>query len=199
MCTHMGGTSAMSAASNPVITFSLDEFPSTDEHGAKYNSYSAKMLAKIRERAQDLLQRGVTLTEYLNSVDLFSYGLEKANLLEAFMNNPELTAEEQVFFRIGEPAVNGGADQYAPSTNFAEQKAEAGVSVVTPSWLHSLKSVFFGAHDDDKLAARGVYAIKGVVIGYGGDGEPLIYPTAWAKKTKIKTYDALEKAVSKTK
>ena len=199
MCTRMGGTSAMSAGGNPVVTFSLDDFSHTNAYGSEYESYSIKMLAKIRERAQDLLQRGVTLTEYLNSVDIFAYGEEKAMLLEAFMKNPELKAEERVFFRIGEPTLKRGAFQYAPSTNFAEQKSETGVSVVTPAWLNSLKSVFFGAHDDSKLAARGVYAIKGVVIGYGGDGEPLIYPTAWAKKTRIKTYDDLERAVAKTK
>ena len=86
-------------------------------------------------------------------------------------------------------------DCYKSSYNYADERPEDGISVVTIEWLHSLKSVFFGAHDDDKLKNRGVYRIKGIQIGFGGDDEPVIYATDWAEKTRIRTFTGLEKAV----
>lgn len=100
------------------------------------------------------------------------------------------------YLRIGEPQIL--FNQYMSSNNHAEQRREEGVSVITSSWLHSLKSVFFGAHDNDKLKYRGVYEITGIELPRtGGDDEILIYPIAWAKKTDIKTYKRLEKTILK--
>ena len=42
---------------------------------------------------------------------------------------------------------------------------------------------------------RGIYRIKGIQIGFGGDDEPVIYATDWAEKTRIRTFTGLEKAV----
>ncbi len=36
---------------------------------------------------------------------------------------------------------------------------------------------------------------KGVIIDYGGDDEPLIYPTDWAEKTSICCKDDILKAI----
>lgn len=171
------------------------DFPKNDPLLGKYNSYSPKGLQKIKDKALELLASGKTITDYIYSGSDANLTDEKITLLEAFMQNPNLSIEERVFLRIGKPSLDGSGQQYANSFNFAEQMPEAGVSVVTTGWLDNLKSVFFGAHDDAKIAARGVYAIKGVVISSGGDDEPLIYPTAWAVKTKIKTHNALRKAV----
>lgn len=103
--------------------------------------------------------------------------------------------EEKIYYRIGEPRIDRRAGTYYNSHNFAENKQEVGISVVTEKWLHSLKSVFFGAHDNDYIKARGVYKIKGIQIGVGGDDEPLIYATDWAEKTRIRSFSGLEKAV----
>lgn len=193
---HADGTKSMRPSAEAM---NVESTPTkhTDIFGQEvdYNAYSANMLAKIHARAHQLLDDGISYREYMDTVDILSYGLEKAELLHAFMENPDLSPQPVSFYRIGEPRLNANGDQYAPSTNFAEDRAEDGVSVVTTKWLNSLKSVFFGAHDDARIAARGVYKVRGVIIGYGGDDEPLIYPIAWAEKTNIKTYKQLARAV----
>ena len=199
MCIRSGGFRSTKDAGGILAEAGIPgaaDFPKTDALLGKYNSYGPKGLQKIRETAQELLAKGKTLEDYVRSADdPFSLSTEKITLLGAFMENPNLSIEERVFLRIGKPGIDGSGQQYAPSFNFAEQTPEAGVSVVTTKWLDNLKSVFFGAHDDSKIAARGVYAVRGFVINSGGDDEPLIYPTAWAVKTKIKSHDALRKAV----
>lgn len=82
-----------------------------------------------------------------------------------------------------------------PSYNFAEDRPEDGVSVVTAAWLNSFKSVFFNTTDEN-ISKRGVYKIKGFSLpGTGGDNETMICPMDWAVKTDIKTREDLEKAV----
>lgn len=116
------------------------------------------------------------------------------DLVDIAYDNPSVNVIVKDYYRIGEPHLNQG-NYYDNSYNHATDDFEHGVSVITTKWLHSLKSVFFGAHDDAVLKKRGVYIIPGIFIGYGGDDEPVIYPTGYAKKTDISTYEELEGAI----
>lgn len=101
-------------------------------------------------------------------------------------------ATVQTWYRIGEPLTDRYSGGYKHSYNYANDKPEIGVSVISKDWLHSVKSVFFGAHDDETLQTRGVWKIPGVQVGWGGDDEPLIYPTGYAEKLNINTFEELE-------
>lgn len=107
--------------------------------------------------------------------------------------NGTIDFTEREYYRIGEPIATP-ADCYSPSFNFADQHFEHGVSVVSIGWLHSLKSVFFNA--ETRCKTRGVWKITGISLTVGGDDEPVIYPTSWAVKTKIRSVSGLERAVS---
>lgn len=153
-----------------------------------------RRIQRCARKAAEIRQTGMTFERLVYSGGLDDYTPDECAIIGAFFDADVIDAAERVFYRIGEPTVNQGG-YYLPSWNSAEDKREIGVSVITLEWLHSLKSVLFGAHDEDTLRTRGVYRITGVLIGYGGDGEPLIIPTQWAKKTRIRTYAGLEKAV----
>lgn len=112
-----------------------------------------------------------------------------------YSSNPNI-GKEVTAYRIGEPRFDNFENEYLPSNNFAENRKEYGVSVCTTKWFSSMKSVFFGIYDD-KLKVRGVYKVRGVIIGFGGDDEPLLYLTEQPEKTRIRTADGLKKAVKK--
>ena len=128
-----------------------------------------------------------------NELDLWEINHHAAAFIK--MGYDGRTPEEKVYYRIGEPKVNHYNGTYFNSRNFADDKLENGISVITEEWLQSLKSVFFGAHTDEVLRARGVYKIRGIEIDKGGDDEPVIYAVDWAEKTRIRTYAGLKKAV----
>jgi hypothetical protein len=156
----------------------------------EYNGYSIESIKKIYEIGKSCK----SIEEIVNKMG--NKGLDAIAIAEAGMKyGDSMTIEEKSWYRIGEPAVDIYGACYKNSYNFANDCPEDGVSVVTESWLNSLKSVFFGAHDNKELASKGIYEIKGVMIGFGGDDEPLIYPTDWAKKTRVKTFNGLKKLV----
>ena len=167
----------------------------------KYNGYSGKTVKRLFEIGKECEQKGMTASEVVDRLAELGYTNDEAyNIALAGMKyGDRITIEEKTWYRIGEPAIDWYSDCYKNSYNYADERPEEGISVVTAEWLHSLKSVFFGAHDDDKLRSRGVYRIKGVQISFGGDDEPVIYPTSWAEKTKIRTFAGLEKAVKTNK
>ena len=160
----------------------------------KYNQYPLNYIKK-------LIVKGQEATKEFNSIDSFLYSIDYDFGEEEFLGlgfkNPDFdvdSIEIKEYYRIGEPVLDYGGKSYN-SYNFAEERSEAGVSVVTTEWLHSLKSIFFGT-DDNKIASKGVYKIKGFAIPHvGGDDETLIIPMDFAEKTDIKTRDELEKAV----
>ncbi|WP_276773827.1 hypothetical protein [Ruminococcus champanellensis] len=165
----------------------------------KYNAYGLKTIKKYAEMGKQFAQEGLTwerIIDRLPESKMFDQDILKFVDI-GYRYGDKIEIVEKEFYRIGEPTIDCYGNCYHASYNYAEDKPEDGISVVTTAWLHSMKSVFFGAHDDEKLQSRGVYKIKGVVVGFGGDDEPLIYATDWAEKTRIRTYNGLEKAVAK--
>ncbi len=164
-----------------------------------YNSYSFESIKKLWKMAKDFSERRLTTEEEINELCEKGYtDMDAICIVTSFVTlNQFDTIEEKEYYRIGEPRIDEYGPCYLHSFNFADDKRESGVSVATTGWLNSMKSVFFGAHDNDKLRARGVYKIKGVIIGFGGDDEPLIYPTDWAEKTRIRTLAGLRKVLEK--
>lgn len=152
-----------------------------------------EMLLQIGRDAAEKQQDESTLYKYYEEL-----GPDQIRFVEFGYHYPEFRLEEpRWFYRIGEPAENTYTGGYTNSWNHATDFPEEGVSVVTSTWLNSTKSVLFGA-TDDRIAARGIYKIKGYALpAHGGDGEPLIYPVAWAQKTKIRTRAGLARAVKK--
>lgn len=165
----------------------------------KYERLTAKEIARYINIGAEMARNGqnldTTITEMIYNDDLQLWELESHAVEFIKMGYNGETPEEKVYYRIGEPKINHYSGTYYDSHNFATDAKENGISVVTAEWLHSVKSVFFGAHTEEVLKARGVYKIRGIEIGKGGDGEPLIYAVDWAEKTRIRTYAGLEKAV----
>lgn len=160
----------------------------------KYNAYGIKSITKLVNLGKEFAEKGMDDYAILDSLDKIGYSDDEAFEIVCAAMKYDITVEEKTWYRIGEPRLSEG-NSYYHSFNFADSRPEAGVSVVTEEWLHSLKSVFFGAHDNEKLRCRGIYKIKGVQIGFGGDDEPVIYPTDFAEKTRIRSYSGLLKAV----
>lgn len=163
----------------------------------KYDAYGIKGITKLFNLAKEFTEKNMNNHEVVCTLMEMGYtDTDAMNIVDAAMKyGDKITVEEKTWYRIGEPIKNAYGNAYKSSYNYAEDHPECGISVVTANWMHSLKSVFFGAHDDDKIKAKGVYKIKGVQIGFGGDDEPLIYATDWAEKTDITTVDELEKVV----
>lgn len=163
----------------------------------KYNQYSLNYIKKLIARGQKAAKEFDNVQDFLFSAD-FDFGEEE--FLTIGFKNPDFdidSIEIKEYYRIGEPVLSTDGT-YKNSYNFAEERPEAGVSVATTAWLHNLKSIFFGA-DDDKIASKGVYKIKGFEVpNVGGDDETLIIPMDFAEKTDITSRDELEKAVKKS-
>lgn len=163
-----------------------------------YNGYGIKTISKLFELGKEFKQKDMNTSEVVDALWELGYqDVESLNIVSAGMNYGDRigTIEERTYYRIGEPIVDSYGSFYKNSYNYAEDRPEIGISVVTENWMNSLKSVFFGAHDNEKLKAKGIYKIKGVQIGFGGDDEPIIYATDWAEKTKITTVNGLMKAI----
>lgn len=159
----------------------------------KYNGYSVEIITKLFEIGKQQLDVDAALDaveKIANPADEWVWAIVEGGK----QYGDEIDKlEEKTYYRIGEPRICRWDDNYYPSHNFAEDRNEIGVSVVTEAWLHSLKSIFFGA--DERCKTRGVWEIKGVLIGFGGDDEPLIVPTDWAKKTRVRSLSGLTKLV----
>lgn len=158
----------------------------------KYNQYSYNYIKKLIAAGQAAAKKGSTLEELAYSSD---YSEKEWIFTGMGFENPDFVPGEiREFYRIGEPVVDTDGT-YRNSYNFADDRRENGVSVVTTAWLNSMKSVFFNT-TDEKIAARGAYKIRGFVVpGCGGDDETLICPMGWAEKTKIRTRSGLARAV----
>lgn len=158
----------------------------------EYNEYSFSRIKKIIEKGKIARKEGKNEIQILNMAG--SCG--EFEFLKMGYDNPDFNPTIGEFYRIGEPREDGYG-KYRPSWNYADDRPEAGVSVVTLSWLNSLKSVFFNTTDEN-IEKRGVYKICGFALpSEGGDEETLICPLDWAEKTRIRTRDGLERAVKK--
>lgn len=157
----------------------------------KYNQYSFSTIKKLINIGQTAAKEGKSEYEVC---DLIEEPSEAEFIYLGYQNPDYEIGEIREYYRIGEPREDGHGS-YLPSYNFAEDRPEDGVSVVTTAWLNSYKSVFFNT-TDEKIASRGIYKIKGFALpGVGGDDETMICPMDWAVKTDIRTRDDLEKAV----
>lgn len=163
-----------------------------DDKREAYNGYSYKTIKKLISKGQEFSKKYSTLNELLYSENV---SFDEWELIALGYENPNYIPQIGTFYRIGEPILDIHKGCYRPSYNFAEDRSEEGVSVVTTKWLNSLKSIFWGA-DDEKIKKLGVYKITGVILPYvGGDDEITIFPLDYAKKTYIKTRNGLERAV----
>lgn len=160
----------------------------------KYSIPSEEKIHTLIKRGKEARKAGIS--EYdLVDTDL---PLDYMDIIFWGYNYPDFEiGYPKTFYRIGEPTKNKFETAYVPSFNFAENRCEIGVSVVTTAWLNSLKSIFFGTYDE-KIAEKGVYKIRGYILPHnGGDDEILILPIDWAEKTKIRTRTGLARAVKK--
>lgn len=157
----------------------------------KYNQYSFNTIKRLIRIGQDAAKEG--RSEY-DLCDLIGSPSEAEFVLLGYHNPDFEIGEIREYYRIGEPRCDGHGC-HLPSYNFAEDRPENGVSVVTTAWLNSFKSVFFNTTDEN-LLKRGVYKIKGFSLpGVGGDNETMICPMDWAVKTDITTREQLEHVV----
>ncbi len=161
----------------------------------EYNQYSYGKIKNLIATGQEAARKGLREEELVRNS---SFSLPEFEFVMIGLENPDFVPGEiQYFYRIGEPRMDVTGSCYVNSYNYADDRPENGVSVVTTEWLNNLKSVFFGTSDDD-IKNRGVYKIKGFVVpGCGGDDEILICPMDWAEKTRIRTRAGLARAVKK--
>lgn len=159
----------------------------------EYNEYNINAIRKLIEKGKKYRTQYDTEEEMLRKENIH---FAEYRFIKLGFEYPTFNPQPRLFYRIGEPLVDEG-NCYMPSFNFAEDRREDGVSVVTTEWLHSLKSIFFGTYDE-KIKEKGVYKIYGFSLpDTGGDDEILIVPLQWAEKTKIQTRNGLEIAVKK--
>lgn len=164
------------------VSFSVDE---------PYNQYSLKRIERFI--AEGAKYKDLSMREFIDKTEEYGYGA--LPFLSIGREHPDFKPEIKTYYRIGEPRLSPDGT-YKSSYNYADDKPEEGISVVTSEWLHSMKSVFFGVSNED-LKRRGVYKITGFELpSKGGDNEKLIIPMDWAVKTRITTKRGLEKAVA---
>lgn len=158
----------------------------------EYNEYPFSRIERFIEKGKKARE------EEKNEAELayMASSLGEFEFMKLGYDNPNFEPIIGEFYRIGEPRKDGYG-KYKPSWNYAEDKPEDGVSVVTSAWLNSMKSVFFNTTDEN-IEKRGVYKIRGFALpSSGGDEETLICPLDWAEKTRIRTRDGLERAVKR--
>lgn len=115
-----------------------------------YNEFSFEKIKELVKQGQDAATKYSTMMDLLYSKE---FGFAEWEYIAMGFENPDWEIGEiKTFYRIGEPLINDGG-AYRNSYNYAADRPEDGVSVVTTEWLHSLKSVFFGT-SDEKLKAR---------------------------------------------
>lgn len=159
----------------------------------EYNEYDYETIKRLVSEGQKAAKEYNSISDFLYVSD---YTLSEWEYVSLGFEYPDWEMGGiNTYYRIGEPAIDRDG-RYANSYNHADDRPEAGVSVVTIEWLHSFKSVFFGS-DDEAIKRRGVYQIKGFELPHtGGDSEVLIRPMDWAKKANINTREELEYAVA---
>lgn len=152
-----------------------------------------KRAAKIGEKYRGRDWNKITEAELADEIIYYDLG-EEAYLVALAAVKYDITFEVKTWYRVGEPCIDYMAQRYNPSYNYAEGHYEAGVSVCSEQWLHSMKSMF-SFTDTRVLRGRGIWEIRGFQIGAGGDDEPLIFPVDWAKRLRVYSRAALEKLV----
>lgn len=184
------------------VKFSVDTSSDTSSREEEYGPYNGFSLKSIKEQmriGQTMTYKGRkydNLNDLLERVARDHYWPDTYMKIGYYYDDFDVdTLKEKEYYRVGEPRIDVYGPQYYDSYNFADDRPEYGVSVITSDWLNSLKSTFYGL-GDDKLKYRGIYKIKGIELpNTGGDGEPMIVPTGWAQRTPIQTRAELEKAV----
>lgn len=163
----------------------------------KFDQYSLDTIIKLINQGKEMSDKyNGNYINFAYSEDYDRFTFSQLDFVNIGFTYPDFIPTVDTFYRIGCPrlAENGN---YYPSYNFAENKPEAGISVVTENWLNSFKSVFFGTSDED-IKNKGVYKIVGFKLpDTGGDDEPLIIALQEAQKTRIKTRKGLMRAVKK--
>lgn len=155
----------------------------------RYNAYSYKAFCRLVKKGQDARRAGKSAYDLAGETGFSEYDI----VMIGYDHLDWMPEEPKTFYRIGEPVKDEFGREYRSSFNFMDDRHEMGVSVIDKEWIESMRAVFFGI-SSDKLAKRGVYEIEGIRLPYkGGDGEPLIYPTNWAKKTRIQTVAGLKR------
>ncbi len=92
------------------------------------------------------------------------------------LNEFELVEKE--WHRFGKPNYDERYEEYICSLNHRDKYFEKGISVIDEDYEKT-----FGYH---MFLAKGTkkYALKGIQIGWGSDGEPVIIPTSKATEVK---------------
>lgn len=161
-----------------------------------YVSISEKTFNKIVSAAVSAKSEDDFINTYIATIE--QYGACWATWFSPIMNaarSGKLVSKYEIktYYRIGKPQIDECGSFYKPSYNFSDQKYEPGVSVVTESWLNSLKSVFWNA--ESRCKTHGIYSFRGVQIGLGGDDEPVVMPIEWAKKERVSSISGLKKLI----
>lgn len=60
------------------------------------------------------------------------------------------------------------------SMNYADNELERGVSIASPDWEKTISAMFIKSD-------RPIINFKGIVVGYGSDGEPVVVPVKQIK------------------
>lgn len=131
-----------------MIIVNKNKAPTGAERGnnMEYNCYSIKTLNKYLEVAKEFRGKGLDPYHLLEELKALGYtSFSDVNMITNLIDSEVETIEEKTYYRIGEPAIDTYGCYYKPSYNFANDRPEIGVSVVTISWLNNLKSVFFAS------------------------------------------------------
>jgi len=89
--------------------------------------------------------------------------------------------EEKTWRRIGEPKYDPLREDWIASRNYRDGINELGISVMDADWEKTVSAAFIKT----SAAERGIYEMKGIQIGWGSDGEPVIVPTSVPKKVEV--------------
>ena len=87
---------------------------------------------------------------------------------------------EKTWERIGCPPYDYNWDTYCRSWNHRDSDWEFGLSVMDDDWKQRINYAWW----KDSIPERGLWEVKGIQIGWGSDGEPVIIPTSEAVRVK---------------
>ena len=90
--------------------------------------------------------------------------------------NWEFDLEEKEWERFGLPNVDRNYNEYTVSYNYKDDYTEPGLSVMNDAWKETY------GYFESLAKGEKIYKIKGIQIGWGSDGEPVIIPTSEAKE-----------------
>lgn len=114
----------------------------------------------------------------------YDWTIEADTVWNMAQDDCEYDCSVNFYYRIGEPHLDEENNKYIPSENTVNGGYEKGVSVISPDWLESVEHALYGV-DYEKVKERGIWVIPGIEVGKGIDGEPVIYPTDFARKTNL--------------